>query len=634
LYARSSKVPPVVMSGGYLVAEQTNPLMELGVKLDLAVRHETTQIIRGGAYYPEPNTLTLVEFGKDTVEENFTEGTLIYESPKEMPILMKKIALSRKLNPQNDFRFEKLAAIITTCPTRMIREFTAAQNHKGQIISWKLADFKKMRGINQSHFKSRSWAKNVLDSLKIPQSISLIISGQSITLIDKKIISDLLISLISRIFKAFDSIFIAKLAAKKNPSSSFRVELVNLMQKYEKIKKELLPTSHEYDKPSKSKKPMTPERKAKKENSVIIWKYIDKIIDLQECSMMVNQLLDYPKTNSISANNILTAARQSHLAVIKILRNSLSTNYTELFLNSLIMLHNDFSDDPVNQFDGELSDITLHPAYSVLLSVECLDNKNVTLGQFTQMKERTLSFFGALPLHFAAIKGDVALAKWLIEKRTHSRVGWIGDINKPSAFGILPVHCAIRYCADHSENYEIIKLLTNEGTLNEEISSDGNDTTLTAFTMAMIELKNPLPLLEYYVQTYGDKISIYEEGINFDVIFISAIRRNFAALADFLSDYVSNIETVLTDEIEFMSPAVDKDLIQRALNVDVDLEEIIGGMGEFERMDFENNLRHAMKWNSEESDKEILESEYSEPPDEEALEDNCEDQTEPNPFRM
>lgn len=83
-----------------------------------------------------------------------------------------------------------------------------------------------------------------------------------------------------------------------------------------------------------------------------------------------------------------------------------------------------------------------------------------------------------------------------------------------------------------------------------------------------------------------------------------------------------------------MSPVVDKDLIQRALDVGVELEDLKNNMGQSDLMDFENNLRSEMGWHSEGSEEEILEGSHdgqndggpSEELEGELLEDNPDDQ--------
>ena len=48
---------PEVASGGYDVKAPLNPILEIGVLLDLWVRHFTAEFFPTGVYYPEPNTL-------------------------------------------------------------------------------------------------------------------------------------------------------------------------------------------------------------------------------------------------------------------------------------------------------------------------------------------------------------------------------------------------------------------------------------------------------------------------------------------------------------------------------------------------------------------------------------------------
>lgn len=129
---------PVVLTTGYRVPIldakcSDSPLYALAVELDMAVRHATAKFVKNGVYYPEPNTLVLLN--ADNSNESFMDGATL-ENPKkytdsyEGPLFIESIIRERKINPQDCFIFDKSNPIITTMPDRMQYELGGKEPRK------------------------------------------------------------------------------------------------------------------------------------------------------------------------------------------------------------------------------------------------------------------------------------------------------------------------------------------------------------------------------------------------------------------------------------------------------------------------------------------------------------------------
>ena len=240
-------------STGYVIRAPDNLVLEVGVLADLVVRNGTAKHIRGGVYYPEPCAIVKIPLHSNTAPENFaTPLEKHYESPKEMPRLIEQVLARRHLSAQKSMIFDARGAVVTALPERMERTFSCRSTQENGIILWGLKDFETMRGISQSHYNSRDWALNLLPALPIRSHI--IFEGQELD--DQKVIQEVLTSLLSRLFSAFDPVDIAKRASVTS-KKAFQVCFVDILNNDEPNLTEVLPVS------DKARALRTPRKNAK-----------------------------------------------------------------------------------------------------------------------------------------------------------------------------------------------------------------------------------------------------------------------------------------------------------------------------------------------------------------------------------
>jgi len=271
--------PLTIISGGYRLHESDNPMLAFAAQCDLWVRHATAQYIKQGIYYPEPNTLIRVRPDKTTVEESFVvEGEHDYEVPKEMPILINNVLAKRGLNPQQVMAFDARAAITTTTPERMQCEFKARVNHHQKIVLWTLNDFRSMHGLRQSHYDNRDWAMNVLRAIKFGESIEFNTTNPEVhhKISSKRVIRDVLISLISRVFKAYDPVELAKVHAEKE-KQALQKSLIHVLDNYADWHYQSTPTTR------KKNKAARPGHQ--------LWKVIDEITLPSQLVNIIDKIL-------------------------------------------------------------------------------------------------------------------------------------------------------------------------------------------------------------------------------------------------------------------------------------------------------------------------------------------------------
>src|SRR5207253_678765 len=101
-----SMLPLHGLTTGYTVSPNQSytcaPYASLAVSFDLAARRALGSIFSLAPYYPEPNTIIRVLDNFDTLEVSFPgislgadESHAHYESPQEVPLLIKEIIKSR-----------------------------------------------------------------------------------------------------------------------------------------------------------------------------------------------------------------------------------------------------------------------------------------------------------------------------------------------------------------------------------------------------------------------------------------------------------------------------------------------------------------------------------------------------------
>lgn len=549
-----------IASTGYRVSEPDNILLEVGVLFDLWVRHYTAQYVKQGIYYPEPCAIVKVPSDVDTVIEHFTiDGDTNYESPKEMPVLIDNVIKMRKLDPQKVMAFNAEGAIVTTTPDRMQRKFTAVHSDNNKIILWRLADFRTIRDINQSHYMSRDWAINVLRAFIIPAKITLTVpANKIITIIDQKVINDILISLISRLFKVFDPVAIAERLCVVGEAASFQKCLIEVVQNYAKTQFVLIPQERKVENKIKSKKDSTKAQDIRE-----IWKFVDALNSIDSIVEVLQIILNQ---GLIDVRLIVSAAQACGRKVAEIIKYNFSLDYAQLSYNLLTTLFKEHKIKEEKYSDSQL--------YQMILHNTILDNKDNVLSLVRKMKLPELGVYKTYPLHWAAITGNILAVEWLISKRDVSTVKWIGDISRAAAANILPLHCAIRYCAYNGTNLHLLRLLCNADLISKE-TDDG----LSPIQMIIDELEDPLPVLDNFLKIYKDGISLDTGNCNkIDEVIINAIKEGYDDLACFLIDFYGDERSLIYDAIAEMSPDVDEKLIAWVRDNDGDFQENFEGM--------------------------------------------------------
>jgi hypothetical protein len=208
--------PFEIASTGYTIREPENLVLEVGVLADLSVRNATAKHVKRGVYFPEPCTAVKIPHLNDTVPEDFGDPKdKNYKSPNEMPQLIDKVLERRKLDPQKTMVFDSRGAIVTTLPNRMQRDFQCHSTQRNGIILWGMNDFKTMRSISQTHYNAYDWAHRMLEALSYHKQLTI----GNFLLKDAKVIQDVLISLLSRLFNAFDPVELAQRMAHRKLKS-------------------------------------------------------------------------------------------------------------------------------------------------------------------------------------------------------------------------------------------------------------------------------------------------------------------------------------------------------------------------------------------------------------------------------
>ncbi|GAG13293.1 unnamed protein product, partial [marine sediment metagenome] len=205
---------PAVLTTGYRFFSQ-NPMIEFGTILDQAVRAATAAVIPNGVYYPEPFMPVLIPPGENTIPETFLTEKRNYETPMESPILMKRIMERESLSLS---RFGPVNPVIVRTPERAFRnkrgsplKFLATRNEAGKLIHWTEKDFINITtNMTQTHACPRNWATNLLNAFDLRKKLSIRTKSGVIKIENGTIIRNIVISLLSRLFKSYDSISIAR----------------------------------------------------------------------------------------------------------------------------------------------------------------------------------------------------------------------------------------------------------------------------------------------------------------------------------------------------------------------------------------------------------------------------------------
>jgi len=159
---------PSALTLGYRVEMDDRPLIELGVKIDMAVRAAMNSVIPYSAYFPEPFSLfRLRKPGHEGVSlKKFSfigngdtlENRRLIQNGRASKIL------------QNDAFFGRGVGVGTTVPNRMLtlkNERVAELTHA--VVKQKRC-LESLRGIPQSHLMPLKWAENVYAALPFSTS--------------------------------------------------------------------------------------------------------------------------------------------------------------------------------------------------------------------------------------------------------------------------------------------------------------------------------------------------------------------------------------------------------------------------------------------------------------------------------
>ncbi len=545
--------PFEIASTGYTIKAPNNLVLEVGVLADLAVRNATAKHVKLGVYFPEPCTAVKIPQDEETIPENFSDPKQKnYTSPQEMPQLIKKVLKKRKLESQESMVFDARGAIVTTLPTRMQRSsFSCRSTQKNGIILWGLADFEKMRNISQTHYNARDWACEVLKALTYRDSLTANGSSE-----EKAAIREALISLLSRLFNAFDPVKLAQRAAERE-EVPFQVCLINILDNYE--------APDDIPKVERSKgKPRSAINK--------LWRQVDSINTVQGIGQKLKDLL----TNGLS-ENLLAAAHESGAALAKLFKEKLCLNYQELVIRALSVL----VDQDEKTVQAQMPEIYL----DIINDPSIIQPRSILETREKLSAVNTDDFFGITPLHIAALAGNLKVALWLMDKYPET----CGTMSKDSK-GLIPLEYALTHCQDNGIHLDLLFALYNNNNSNEiqRMLYERIDNTADQ-VMVLNSLKTQ----------FGDQI-ITEGNKPF---FIEAILQGHDKLAELLRSYLGDDDCskVLYDEMRSATPKVDNRLIDWAHRLGIYYEGILDDLYEQEAMLFEKSYLEQ---------REVLEREY------------------------
>jgi hypothetical protein len=534
-----------IASTGYTIREPENRVLELGVLADLKVREGTAKYIRRGVYYPEPCTAVKIPAGKETIPEDFSDpNDKNYQSPMEMPRLIAEVLnrlscekpeKSKHLIAQEVMVFDAQGAIVTATPTRMRRRFACHLTQRNGIILWNLADFKTMRGINQSHFNPNKWAKNMLPALAIVQQFKI---GKYI-LKDRKVIQDVVISLLSRLFNAFDPIELAQRVSEKE-ESPFQICLINILEDYNSKLTDELPSIKKKRKVRKNAKNMGIElKKCRAVNK--LWKRADGLKTVTSFKQELKTLLTEDCTS-----NLIKAAKESGKNLVTLFKSKLCLNYKELVIHNLANLINITEKKPLKEIPN---------LYSMIIEGNYEKIFNTQFNFKEDFKKELLElgseeFYGITALHIAALAGNLKVVEKLINEGRF-------QIDSKDDKGLIPFDYALAHCQNNGINFKLLETLCGESIaelIQERVSNSLDDNFDKAW------------LLDQFLTRFGSNVvQKFEKNI-----FIQAIEKDYEILANELRSIDKDqAQEVLRQAILDRAPDFDEDLIKFATPEDI-----------------------------------------------------------------
>lgn len=447
-HLQKHKVLPEVASGGYKVNDPKNPILEVGVLIDLFIRHFTAQEFPTAVYFPEPNSMVKVKEGESTLEASFL-GSGKYVAPQEMPTLIQDLIKKRNItNLSAAFLFHAGAAIGTAIPERMQRSFKAFYTDRHKIVRWGLSDLKIYKAISQTHYSNRSWAINICDAIKVPSNLKF---GD--VNLPQGTLRNMAISLTSRLFATYDPFQIARtmFVEARESKIGFQKTMKSVLKNYNP---QNLPLAHR-------------DEEARGGKFEQIWKEIDQVKGVNELIQKIDWIFSKPGIGA----KIQRAAQQSMQAVSEIFMENLSLDFIELSIAAMMSLDKPrdlleraqrFINPPRILTLEEIGSSVHQKVLDTMSESDWVGKNQFKILAKSLPEEHREGYLDTYPMHWAAITGNVDAVKFL--KSINS---WVSTIDHCGSMGLLPLHCAIRYCADNGESLELIAELATKELLSE-----------------------------------------------------------------------------------------------------------------------------------------------------------------------
>jgi hypothetical protein len=437
------------------------------------------------------------------VPEDFSDpGDRNYPFPKEMPQLINKVLKGRQLDSQKAMVFDAQGAIVTTLPDRMERAFSCQSSQKKGIILWGLSDFKTMRSISQTHYHARDWAKRILEALTPKGTVPI----KDSELKDKKVIQDALVSLLSRLFKAFDPVKLAERIATGD-GLAFQASLIKVLKSYEVSLASLNGAIPRCDKKRTERKLVDQESASQKNQLMHTFReQIDSIDTIQGLVQTLRQLL----TNDLS-NNVLLAAHTSGVALAELFRE----HFCLLdYPRSVVRAISELISEDYNVVNGRIP-----PHYKAIAA----DASITRSGSTSMLANLDADFFKITPLHMAAIAGNLPVASWLIKKAEADLTCLTMDEDQKR---LVPFDYALAYCKDNGVNLDLLRILSHgdfSGEIQEKVCERIDDDS------------DKVLVLEKFRAQFGNHIITEPD----EELFILAILQGYDELANLLFDKTS-----------------------------------------------------------------------------------------------
>ncbi|MCB1116178.1 MAG: ankyrin repeat domain-containing protein [Chlamydiia bacterium] len=555
-------------STGYTIMEPGRPFLELSVAADLTVRDATARFIPRGVYYPEPSAAIKIPNNCDTIPENFSDpGDSDYESPKEMPRIIDRVIARRGIDPQKYMVFDARGAVITACPKRMEREFSAQQSQKNGFILWGLSDFKTMRGISQTHYNPRDWALNLIPALNAKTQV--VVDGYALA--DKKVIHEVLTSLLSRLFSAFDPIELA-ISESQLKNKPFQICLIEVIGKYKDFLSGTILQSTDRRTVKTPRKDAKDLKKAQSKSNAInkLWKNADSTSTLSSLLGEIRKL-----TQPDFSQNLRQAAEASGIGLVRLFNNRLCLSFKELIIDALKNLIGHFEEKDIPEI-----------YISIILGEPITQTGNIRNTQTALSSLKTDDFRGVSALHIAALSGNIQVIEWL--KRNKYLLN-IQD-NK----GLYPFDYAVHYCLNNGIRLDLLESLCCEEIL---------DIVQESVSGIVTSIEDRSLILSHLLHKFGeDVIQTYDGDL-----FIEAVTNGYSLLSESLGPLGDWSDDVYEAMLE-MAPDVDDKLKEWAEEDGDIIPNIESELGEMELILFKNNLGYDLSPVSSDQEEDFEES--------------------------